>query len=270
MTLIVGIKCHDGIVLGADGAATLSVMGQTTVRQAIKKLDIIEKSIVVGVSGHVGLAQRIRGEIGTLWEAKKLAAIKPHEAMSIIREALWKHVEPELQAARVAMNVIGPGAAAESAICATMVALPISKIPCLFHFNQQCSPEEATQNLPFVSIGLGQRIADPFLAFIRRIFWPNNLPTLGEGIFAALWTLNHAISTAPGGISEPTQIVVLEKVSGNWRARELAEAEQQEHQEAISAAELSLAKFRDSFQRGEKEGRPLGPPEPTPDDSTVP
>lgn len=65
MTLIVGIKCDDGIVLGADGAATLGVMGQSTVRQATKKLDILKESVVVGVSGPVGLAQRIRGEIET-------------------------------------------------------------------------------------------------------------------------------------------------------------------------------------------------------------
>lgn len=266
MTLIVGIKCQDGIVLGADGAATLGVLGQTTARQVTKKLDILKESIVLGVSGPVGLAQRIRGDIETLWEKKQLVGIKPHEAMSKIREALWKHVEAELNAARVAMNVIGPNVAAQSAICATMLALPISRTPCLFQFNQQCSPEEATANLPFASIGLGQPIADPFLAFIRRIFWPKNLPTLAEGVFATLWTLNHAIDTAPGGISAPTQLVVLEKVSGDWTARELTEAEQQEHQEAISAAEFSLAKFRKSFHEPEREGTP--PALPKPEDTT--
>lgn len=266
MTLIVGIKCQDGIVVGADGAATLGVMGQTTVRQATKKLDILKESIVLGVSGPVGLAQRIRGEIELLWEDKKLSGKRPHEAMSILRDVLWKHVEPELKAATVAMSVVGAAAAAESAICATMVALPISKVPCLFQFNQQCSPEEATENLPFVSIGLGQRIADPFLAFIRKIFWPRNLPTLAEGVFATLWTLNHAIDTAPGGISGPTQIVRLEKASGgNWRARELAEAEQEEHQEAISEAENSLRSFRDSFRPAQKKAELPGPPKPAPE-----
>lgn len=263
MTLIVGIKCEDGLVLGADGAATLGVMGRPTVRQAIRKLEILEESIVLGVSGPVGLAQMFRGEIVGLWESKKLSGLRPHEAMATIRDAFWKHVARELQAAHLAANVIGPGPASESAICATIVALPVSKVPCLFQFNQQCSPEEATSNLPFVSIGIGQPIADPFLAFLRRVFWAKRLPTLAEGVFATLWTLKHAIDTAPGGISEPTQLVVLEKKGEIWRGRELQEEDQQEHREAIDAAEQCLANYRKSFTTGRDQGQAGTPPTPT-------
>ncbi len=66
MTLIVGLKCSDGIVLGADGAATLGVMGHQTARQTTKKLTILSESVVVGVSGPVGLAQRVAGEVQLL------------------------------------------------------------------------------------------------------------------------------------------------------------------------------------------------------------
>ncbi len=38
MTLIIGIKCSDGIVMGADGAATFATLGQPTIRQETKKL----------------------------------------------------------------------------------------------------------------------------------------------------------------------------------------------------------------------------------------
>ena len=263
MTLIIGFKCQDGIVLGADGAATLGVMGQTTVRQAAKKLSILHDSVALGVSGPVGLAQRICGEVGNLWESKSLSGKKPFEAMTIVREALWKHVEPELKAAQQAMNVIGPGAAAESALCATVIALPVSKIPCLFQFNQQCYPEEATDDLPFVAIGSGQKIADPFLAFLRRIFWRSVLPTLGEGTFAVLWTLKHAIQTTPGGISDPTQVIVLRKTSDKWQARELLELEKQEHEQAITEAERSLVQFRDGFRKADQEDQSSAIPKPT-------
>ena len=253
MTLIVGLKCSNGIVLGADGAATLGVMGQPTARQVVKKLTVIDGSVVVGVSGPVGLAQRITGEIEALWGDKKFSGTagirKPFQAMSLIRDVLWKHIAPEMQAAQVSISLVGHQAASQSAICSTLVALPICDSPCLFQFNHQAAPEEATTNLPFVAVGLGQPIADPFLAFLRRVFWPGRIPTLAEGIFAVLWTLTHAIATAPGGISEPIQIVNLEGSPGKWKARELPPEEQEEHREVISYAEASLAKFRESFSK---------------------
>ena len=260
MTLIVGIKCEDGVVMGADGAATLGVMGQSTARQATKKLEILNNRVVVGVSGSVGLAQRIRGEIQTLWDSHQLTKKKPHEIMVTIRNALWRHVEPEMQAAQVASRVVGPAVASQSCICTTMIALPMQKYCGLFQFDQQCAPEEASDGLPFISIGSGQPLADPFLAFIRRIFWRDRLPTKAEGIFAALWTLQHAIDTAPGGIGDPTQIVLIESESDDrWQARELLSEELQEHKEAISCAEHSLSNFREAFEKNDIEESPPPP-----------
>lgn len=59
MTLIVGIKCADGVVMGADGAATLGnpVVGQATVTQPVSKLHIVDNRILMGGSGAVGLSQ---------------------------------------------------------------------------------------------------------------------------------------------------------------------------------------------------------------------
>jgi 20S proteasome alpha/beta subunit len=73
MTLIIGIKCEDGIVLGSDGVATFGAMGQRTIRQSLTKLNILEDCIAVGVSGPVGLGQSISGEIQNLWEEKKFS-----------------------------------------------------------------------------------------------------------------------------------------------------------------------------------------------------
>ncbi|HUK16219.1 MAG TPA: hypothetical protein VLW65_07375, partial [Bryobacteraceae bacterium] len=106
----------------------------------------------------------------------------------------------------------------------------------------------ATESLPFVAVGSGQSIADPFLAFLRRIFWPAQLPALADGILATYWTLQHAILSTPGGVADPMQIMVLEKVNNDWRARELGVAELTEHQRAVSAAEGALRNFRASFQ----------------------
>ena len=73
MTLIAGIKCSDGIVLGADGAATYGVRGQSTIRQPVKnKLKIIADSIVIGTAGPVGLGQRLAGSLETAYQNNQL------------------------------------------------------------------------------------------------------------------------------------------------------------------------------------------------------
>jgi hypothetical protein len=89
--------------------------------------------------------------------------------------------------------------------------------------------------LPFVSVGSGQSTADPFLAFIRDIFWPKRMPSLNDGIFATVWTLMHTIRTSPGGVGGRVQIVTLSKNDDRWKARELPSAELGEHQQMIQA-----------------------------------
>jgi len=243
MTLIIGIKCKDGVVMGSDGAATLGTMGQNTIVQPIRKLETISNSIILGVSGPIGIAQIFKGVIEKLWEDQKFHNKESYEAMEFLSNSLWEHVKPEFQKASIAKDVIG-NIASISAICSILIAIPISKKPCLIQFNQQCSPEEATDNLPFVSIGSGQKIADPFLAFLRRIFWPNKLPTLAEGVLTVLWTLEHAIITNPGGVSEPKQIVTIEKENSNkYKVHELQDTELKEHIEAIHNIEKYLSDF---------------------------
>jgi 20S proteasome alpha/beta subunit len=260
VTLIVGIKCSDGIVVGADGAATFGAMGQHTIRQSVRKLTIISQKIIVGVSGPVGLGQRFNWRIEELYSNNHLSGKKCPDAMKVMREALWKDIEGEMKAAAVARETIGQ-LALSSALSSSLVALPLDKKFVLIQFDQQGAPEEATENLPFVSIGSGQPTADPFLAFIRKIFWPDSLPSLEAGIFSTLWTLNHAIETNPGGVSEPTQIMVLEKDGKDFTARELESAELEEHLEAITAAESVLKDFRKTSS-GSTDTPPSLPPEP--------
>jgi 20S proteasome alpha/beta subunit len=247
MTLIIGVKCSDGIAIGSDGAATFGAMGQQTIRQSATKLHILRDCIVVGVSGSVGLAQRITGEILELYDTNKFSGKESYAAMKIIREGLWNHIGQELQIAGHAKNAIPPNAAILSAITQTLVAMPVKKNPCLFQFDQQGAPEEATKDLPFVAIGSGQSIADPFLAFLRRIFWSTTLPTLSDGLLATVWTLRHAIETNPGGVSDPIQIITLDK---NGKARQIPEEELKEHLEAVDAAELALKNFRTQLSGG--------------------
>ena len=246
MTLIVGIKCDEGIVLGADGAATVGTgLGQSTARQPVRtKLRIHESRVVIGVSGPIGLGQRFMHEVEQLYKDGKLKGKLPVEAMTIVSEALRKHIQVEVAMAKHAHGLIGP-AAATAVLSQTLFALPLKREVCLMQFDHQGAPELATKDLPCASIGSGQAIADPFLALLRRLLWPDREPTMPEGTFAVVWTLHHAIETNPGGVADPKQVVWLEKRSG--KARELDQEELQEHLQFVREVEGKLTSFATSF-----------------------
>jgi hypothetical protein len=164
--------------------------------------------------------------------------------MRELRNELWQDVLPALERGKAAAAMVGGQVASASAICFTMIGLPISRKPVLLQFDHQCAPEEATRELPFIALGSGQAIADPFLAFLREIFWKDKEPSIGDGVFAATWTLLHSIRTAPGGIAEPIEIAVLKKENGDLAGRILDPAELEEHRLSVAAAEEHLADYR--------------------------
>jgi len=248
MTLIIGYLCSDGIVMGADGAATLGSFGQLTARQPTEKLEIIDNALIFGFSGTVGLGQRLRGCIELMWNERMKAKHwdhPVHQVMETLRCNLWRFIEPEYRASATAQQCIGP-AAASTARCQAILAAPIQKGLHLIQFDHQASPEYATEKLPFMAIGIGQAIADPFLAFLRQIFWKDRSPTLAEGIFTALWTLEHAVRVNPGGIGEPIQIAVMQKDGTGSKARLLSDAELLEQRGSIQRVEEHLRSYRRS------------------------
>lgn len=258
MTLIIGILCEDGVVVGADGMATFGSLGQRTIQQPTRKLVQIGECIAIGTSGPVGLGQRFAATLQDLWSTKKLSGKASHEATTILRDAFWQYAQREFEAAKVTAPVLGQSSL-ESAISYTVLAMPLDKKPCLIQFNQQCSPELATKDLPFIAVGSGQLLADPFLAFLRRIFWQNGLPKVSEGVLATVWSLEQAIRTNPGGVGPPIQIMTLEKVGGDWKVRELVKSDFEEHRQAIADAESVLAKYRDYLKPAQGEGEPPTP-----------
>jgi hypothetical protein len=260
MTLIVGIRCSDGIVMAADGAATLGALGmQTAAQKTVKKLGIIQDTIIVGAAGSVGIAQRSQALIEDGWKAGTFTG-RAETVMGTLRRQLWDQVVgPEWTCAGVVTKVYG-SAAGNAASSSLMLALPIQRLPTLLSFDHQCAPELATRDLPFVSMGSGQAIADPFLALIRRVFWGDGEPSLEDGVFSAVWTLRHAIETIPGGVADPIQVVVLEQRGKDWRARQLDAAELAEHEDAVKGAEQSLRDWRSQFTSEPAGEAPEAPP----------
>jgi hypothetical protein len=264
VTLIVGIKCAEGIVVGADGGASMGDIAGMTAMQPTKKLKIIDGRAILGVSGPVGLYQRIEGSMSK--NPRQLFNHSANDIKTTLRAAVWNDILlPEFEAAKATIQLLGAQAAQSSCLSATILAHPAQNGAeiCLTSFNHQFSPESATDNLPFVTVGSGSRLADPFLAFIRRIFWPDRPPTVAEGEFAVWWTLDHAIKTATGGLAEPKQIMVLERRGGAVTATELSSDQCREHGEVAGRAEIHLRGF-DPARGGAPQAPPAVPPIPVP------
>jgi len=259
MTLIIGIKCSDGIVVGSDGAATLgNIAGLRTVIQPVSKLTLIRDKMIVGLSGPVGLGQLYCDRLDEV--CNDLRDDRGPEVCRKIRQAFLRDAETTLKVAALCTQIMGASAQV-GVLHQTLVALATRGTAHLIQFDYQCAPEMATDDLPFVTIGSGQNIADPFLAFLRRVFWKDRLPSTPEGGFAVMWTLIHAINTAPGGIAEPIRLAVLQMTGAQPSARLLSDTELREHRVMVKEAEKYLNSFPESLQPGEHEAEPPLPPQ---------
>jgi 20S proteasome alpha/beta subunit len=249
VTLIIGIKCEDGIVVGADGAATYSipVHQAQTITQPATKLCLIGEDVILGVSGPISIGQTFQLELEGKLEStnRKFKANSMLKARDSIRNLMVKHIEDMCKVAQGYVNLYGPSAA-QDVIWSAAMAFPVEGKSRLIQIDHHCKIEEATESLPFFSIGSGQPTADPFLAFIRRILWPtsNTLPVISDGELAVMWALRYSIEANPGHISEPIQMTTLRYSNGAWKAEQISEDRMNGHSEAIDSIQ---DKIRNSF-----------------------
>jgi 20S proteasome alpha/beta subunit len=65
VTLVLAVRCRDGVVLASDGQATTDAAGQPT-KQAARKLFDVDGRLAWGAAGSVGLQQTLRSELAAL------------------------------------------------------------------------------------------------------------------------------------------------------------------------------------------------------------
>lgn len=230
MTLIIGVICRDGVVVGADSVATA---GTAVEQQVSDKITIEDDNVIIACSGSAGLSQLIKEELSSSWhDIKQLRGSK--DVRNAVSDAMYTQIEPTAKRARS----VGKAFAG----CETLVAMPINHTPALFQFNGWADSFGLTSDLPYLSIGSGSRFADPFLAFLKRILWSDRVPNSTRiGVFSVLWTLQYVSKIGPGlGVGEPHRIVVMENRGSGWLAGRLGEGELSEHRQAIIDAEDAL------------------------------
>ena len=95
MTILVGVRCTNGAVIGADSMATSSI-GQQRLIQILSddKINIIDNKIIIACSGAVGLSQRFRAVVKAAWDPpKKLFQKSCYECIREITRAALQDFE---------------------------------------------------------------------------------------------------------------------------------------------------------------------------------
>ena len=233
MTAIVGIKCKDGIVIGADSSATFASGRQRTIEQPTEKIDIIGDCVIVAGTGQIGLGQRFCEIVRTAWAEKHFQQSPMEVAKSLTTTTIQDFISTNTPKEQYGALVAFP-AEHKFQLCEFAVT--------------DFQPELKTEKLWYVSMGSGQHITDPFLAFIREVFWDDGLPNVNEAIFAVTWTLDHAIKVNPGGVNYPIQIAVLENTKKGFQARKLDKTDLGQHFQNIDEAKNRLRDYRNNHQ----------------------
>jgi hypothetical protein len=235
MTAIVGLFCTDGVVIGADSSVTIAAAGNfRTIEQQSNKIHIVEGRVIIAGTGPVGLGQRFCATV------EKAGGLKgtPIEAMKqLCKGGIEDFAQTGLQ-----LGTIPYGA---------LVAFPVQNHPYLCEFETgNFQPELKTKEIWFGSMGNHQHITDAFLGLMKDVFWPNSQPSLQDGIFAAMWTLEHVVALNTGGVKDPIHIALLETKDGRAKARVLDDTELAQHKQNVAEAKEHMRNFRDKFQPG--------------------
>lgn len=229
MTVLVGIRCSDGIVIGSDSSSTFGGAGFSTIEQPSKKIHTIENRMILAGTGQVGLGQRFKYVIEKGWKDRLFTGLNAIPFASRVCQLAMQ----DFQTTSVQKNEFGAllafHAEGEFNLCEYAVT--------------DLQPELKTKQLWYASMGSGQLIADPFLAFIKKVFSPDEVPVLSDGILYAVWALAQTIELNTGGIGGPIQIATLSMIDGSPVARNLSQSDIQEHLDNVHDITRYLSEY---------------------------
>lgn len=248
MTVVVGVKCTDGIVIGADSAATSAdASARPVMMVSTEKVQTISGKVIIAGTGSVGLGQRF----GAMARALIQRPNGQPATCSDFTEELCKQVFDRFSksGAHIGTNRFNYGA---------LAALPYGDNGELVEFEYgNLQPELKTGKLFFASMGSGQTLADPFIAFVNEVLWRDEPPDVRWGSLGVYWALSHTINFAHEGVGKPIWLATLKKDGPAWDVT--CSNDNQEHEQHLAAILQKIGEYPTSLIEGAEAEVPPAP-----------
>jgi len=235
MTVVVTVKCRDGVVIGSDSMLTHTSGNQAIGSQKATKIQILQGNRILGYAGTPGFAQR------TCALAEQLPAT----------EAATHHMDPTLNLHAALRSHLSQSGVSIPAAIETVYAYPAQgQLVCSVSL-QDLQPFLLDDRTYFYALGSGSFGALPFLRFLTDIFCVDGAPSLQLGRFLTAWAITFACNKTPRFCALPMQMAVLGRNAAGMAEAVLYEQEDlQEHADFINSAEDSLREFARGLTEG--------------------
>lgn len=250
MTVVVGVRCVDGVVIGADSMATSSHGAQPLMQIETNNKIKISENVIVAPTGAVGFAQRLMSHVDAAIKGSVFKNLDWREGSTNIPRRFLEDLQKTFTQSHPQVG-LGFGA---------LMAATFKDVPYLIEYaTTDFQPEVRDGSLFYASMGSGQPLADPFLAFVVRVLWKGEMPTVDIGKLGVHWVLDHAIRLAPGMVGAPIHLATLRKVDGKWVAEELLDTS--EGAQFVQLLEKHIAEFATGGIDAASGEKPPAPPE---------
>jgi hypothetical protein len=195
------------------------------------KIKLFPGNVIVACTGSIGYAQRLHEHIEAAIKGNVFLNFAARECTTNISKRFITELVGSMAPIN-GQNGVGFGA---------LIAAHLKDGPLLVEFGtHDFQPEIKTEKLFFVSMGSGQVLADPFLAFVSKVLWKSKMPTVEEAKLGVYWVLDHTLKLAPGKVGPPIRLATIKMTEGKWTA---AEQDTQEFAQYVEELENHIGKF---------------------------
>jgi hypothetical protein len=179
--------------------------------EADAKIKIFDGAVIMATTGSVGYTQRLHHHLELAVKGNVFRNLTAREATSNVSNRFLT----DLQGSKA------PTWPQEGLRFGGLMAAAGKDGPFLAEFETTGFQVEFRTGKIFLgSMGSGQMLADPFLAFVSRVLWRSEMPNVDQGKFGVYWVLSHTIKLAPGKVGLPICLATLTKVNNAWVAKE--------------------------------------------------
>ena len=215
MTLILGLRCKDALLLVSDGQATANTSGQPT-KLPTRKLYTAWQNLAWGGSGSVGLSQHVEHALlNTYPQSTRFLKKKRHELRKDLVDLIAKTIRPVLGNVLQLPNVPLP-------TLGILIVAWATDGPMILEISQNLSDQDHGQH-GYSAIGSGDIF--PYFAMTSIAHYGIAERSLAEAKMIAYRIVDDAIKVAAYGLGPPIQMIEVVKSDSEVTAHELSSAD---------------------------------------------